>query len=190
MSDQSKTQQPAPSHIYYFSIGNGTWRGKFTFRVQSWRSACQERIGLKNGALAASLVLMQGLLGPASLLSKITARPQSGKFGKAENLVVLTKLGVTLYRLNEVYVLDPDGTTVSVLANERFGPVPVPHILTRTFEYPAKIHDDGLSSTYNMPLLGSPWILSYQVSDDHNGLDGKLTCAWAEATEKARRVMQ
>ncbi|ARZ72504.1 hypothetical protein SMD11_6928 [Streptomyces albireticuli] len=27
----------APSHVYYFAVGTGVWRGTFTFRVTSWR---------------------------------------------------------------------------------------------------------------------------------------------------------
>jgi hypothetical protein len=83
-------------------------------------------------------------------------------------------------------VLAPDGTGVTVVADERFGPVP--GVMGRKFTYPAEIHPSGLGSTYHMPLLGSPWTATYTVGADRKSLAGELVCDWAQATESARRV--
>jgi hypothetical protein len=177
----------APSHIYYFDVGAGEWRGQFTFRVTSWRRLRRARgVGLRNRGLVVAMALTQRLTGASRLESAIAAHPASGAFGVAENVVRLSKFGVTLYLLRERYVLAPDGTGVTVVADERFGPVP--GVMGRKFTYPAEIHPSGLGSTYHMPLLGSPWTATYTVGADRKSLAGELVCDWAQATESARRV--
>jgi hypothetical protein len=174
-----------PSHVYYFEVGAGTWRGTFTFRVTSWRGARRASIGLKNLLLVVTMQATQRTIGPSRLLSVVAAHPDEGEFGVADNRVELSALGLRLYDLRERYVLSPDGQGVKVFAHEHFGPVPV--ILTRQFEYPAEIRSDGLGSTYHMPLLGSPWTATYAVGDDRRSLAGTLICDWAQADERATR---
>lgn len=177
----------APSHVYYFSVGAGTWQGTFTFHVTSWSRFRKAReLGLKNQLLVIAMHMTQRITGGSRLDSTIVAKPSSGAFGEADNVVRLSKFGVTLYLLQERYVLDPDGSTVTVHAEERFGPLP--KILTRTFTYPAEIRDAGMASTYHMPLLGAPWTANYQVGPDRRTLSGELVCDWARATERATRV--
>ncbi|MBM7808046.1 hypothetical protein JOD57_003883 [Geodermatophilus bullaregiensis] len=176
----------APSHVYYFEIGAGTWRGTFSFRVTDWRGLLRSGIGVRNLVLVAAMALTQRLTGRARLRSVIMPRPEEGPFGTALNRVRLSRLGITLYDLDERYELAPDGTGVSVHAAERFGPIP--RILTRSFTYPALIRNGGMSSTYYMPLLGAPWTATYDVSADRRALSGTLTSAWAIATEDAVRV--
>ncbi len=176
----------APSHVYYFEIGAGTWRGTFAFSVTDWRALVRSGIGVRNHLLVVAMVLTQRLTGRTRLRSTIVPRPEEGPFGTALNRVRLSRFGITLYDLEERYVLDPDGTGVVVHADERFGPVP--KVLTRSFTYPARIRDGGKASTYYMPLLGAPWTASYRVSDDRRALSGTLTSGWAIATEDAARV--
>ncbi|MFG2985542.1 hypothetical protein ACGFYQ_30515 [Streptomyces sp. NPDC048258] len=177
----------APSHIYYFDVGAGNWQGEFTFRVTSWRRLRNTAgVGLRNRALVVAMALTQRLTGASRLESTIVATPSAGAFGVADNVVRLSKFGVTLYLLKERYLLAPDGRGVTVEANEQFGPVP--GILSRKFTYPAEIQPSGMGSTYHMPLLGSPWKATYQVGADRQSLAGELVCDWAKATENARRV--
>ncbi|MFL6098568.1 MAG: hypothetical protein ACJ71T_01280 [Actinomycetales bacterium] len=175
----------APSHIYYFDIGNGQWAGEFRFRVVDWRALRREHSGLKNVGLSVAMHFTQRLTGPARLSSIVTAAPNEGAFGVADNLVTLSKWGLTLYWLKERYVLDADGTSVAVHAHERFGPLR--GVFERRFDYPAEIHAGGMSSTYHMPLLGSAWKASYQVAPDLAHLSGTLVCTWALANEQAQR---
>lgn len=185
--DGSPSRSDAPSHVYYFDVGTGDWRGLFTFRVTSWRRLRRTRgVGLLNRALVVAMDLTQRLTGPSRLDSTIVASPSAGAFGVADNVVRVSKFGVTLYLLKERYVLAPDGRGVTVEANEQFSPVPA--ILTRKFTYPAEIHPSGLGSTYHMPLLGSPWTATYEVGADRQSLAGELVCDWAKATESARRI--
>jgi hypothetical protein len=176
----------APSHVYYFQVGTGTWHGSFAFRVTSWSRLRSGAIGWRNTLLVVVMQLSQWATGKSRLESTIIARPTAGAFGEADNTVRLSRFGVTQYLLRERYVLDPDGTRVTVHAKEQFGPVP--GILSRSFSYPAEIHPGGMSSTYHMPLLGDQWTASYQVTPDHNGLSGHLVSGWATATEQVRRV--
>jgi hypothetical protein len=179
-------ERSAPSHVYYFSIGAGAWRGAFTFRVTSLPTLLASRIGLVNCSLAVVMDLVQRSTGQSRIDSTIVAKPDEGAFGVAENVVRISKFGLTLYLLRERYVLDPDGTGVTVEAAERFGPVS--RLLSRTFTYPAKIYDGGMASTYYMPLLGSQWTATYRVAASRQQLSGALSCPWAEATETADRV--
>ncbi|UQX04602.1 hypothetical protein [Streptomyces sp. RerS4] len=186
-NNSAPSRSAAPSHIYYFDVGAGDWEGEFTFRVTSWRRLRNTRsIGLRNRALVVAMALTQRLTGASRLESTIVASPSAGAFGVADNVVRISKFGVTLYLLKERYLLDPDGRGVTVEANEQFSPVP--GILTRKFSYPAAIHPSGLRSTYHMPLLGSPWTATYEVGTDRQSLAGELVCDWAKATENARRA--
>jgi hypothetical protein len=175
-----------PSHVYYFSVGAGVWRGSFTFRITSWSVLLRADVGVKNGLLAFAMAVSQKLLGDAQLSSEIIPNPTQGTFGTADNTVKISQLGLTQYLLRERYILDPDGSRVRVEAQERFGPFP--GLLTRTFTYPAEIHSGGMTSTYHIPLLGSPWTANYTVSEDRSQLSGELVCSWAKAREAAHRV--
>ncbi len=173
------------SHVYYFEVGAGRWTGTFRFKVTSWREVRQAKIGIRNLLLVAALTLTLRVAGPSRLTSLVVPHLDEGECGVVDNAVALSSFGLTLYDLHERYVLDPDGRRVSVIARERFGPIP--RVLTRTFEYPAEIRQDGLGSIYHMPLLGSPWTATYEVGVDRRSLAGTLRCSWAEAHEQAVR---
>ncbi|MFD7320311.1 hypothetical protein ACFV9D_04345 [Streptomyces sp. NPDC059875] len=176
----------APNHVYYFDIGTGTWQGKATFRVTSWRRLMRSRIGLTNKLLATAMHIVERLTGAPRQESTIVAKPNEGEFGQADNVLRISKFGVTLYLLDEQYVLESNGTGVTVRAKERLGPVP--GLLTRAFTYSAEIRDEGMAATYRMPLLGTPWIANYQVATDRQSLLAELVCDWGTATEDTRRV--
>ncbi|MFE6833859.1 hypothetical protein ACFVFI_03305 [Streptomyces sp. NPDC057705] len=176
----------APNHVYYFDIGTGIWHGKATFRVTSWRRLVRSRIGLTNTLLVTAMHVVELLTGAPRQESTIVAKPNEGEFGVADNVVRISKFGVTLYLLEERYVLDSNGTGVVVKGNERLGPVP--GLLTRTFTYSAEIRDEGMAATYSMPLLGALWTADYQVAADRQSLFAKLVCDWGAATEETRRV--
>jgi hypothetical protein len=118
--------------------------------------------------------------------SAIVAKPDKGEFGEADNVLRISKFGVTLYLLVEQYVLDSNGTGVAVHGNERLGPVP--GLLTRTLNYSAEIRDDGMAATYHMPLLGTHWTGNYQVAADRQSILAELVCDWGTATEDTRRI--
>ncbi|MCU7820315.1 hypothetical protein [Kitasatospora sp. DSM 101779] len=177
----------APSHVYYFQVGTGVWHGHFTFRVTSWNRLRHSGIGPRNRLLVVAMQLSQWITGRSRLESTLRAKPSRGAFGEADNTVRLSRFGLTQYLLRERYVLDPDGTRVTVHAEERFGPLA--GFLTRSFTYPAEIHEGGLSSTYHMPLLGDRWTATYHVAPERDRLSGQLRCPWAAATEEVRRTV-
>ncbi|CAM5651918.1 hypothetical protein SNARM312S_00015 [Streptomyces narbonensis] len=123
----------APNRVYYFDIGTGTWHGKATFRVTSWRRLRRSRIGLTNKLLVTAMHVVERLTGAPKQESTIVAKPNEGEFGQDDNVVRISKFGVTLYLLEERYVLHSDGIGVTVLGDERLGPVP--RLLTRSFTY-------------------------------------------------------
>jgi hypothetical protein len=169
------------NQTYYFEIGAGRWRGRFSLRVTSWSALWHAPIGAKNRLLATAMAVVIKLGGSAALDSVLGGDPDRGPAGVATNVVRISKLGLTVYLLRESYTLDEDGTGVGVEADERFGPLP--GILQRHFRYPAVIHTAGMSSTYYMPLLGADWTASYQVDPDRRHIAGRLVCPWAEASE-------
>jgi hypothetical protein len=183
------TAQPArlaDNQTYYFSIGQGTWRGHFSFELTDRAALKRSGIGLKHRLLARGMGVMQGLAGNSRLDSKIWSSPDEGEFGVARNIVRISRFGITLYLLREQYTLDPDGTTVVVNARERFGPVPF--FLRNSKEHPAEIHADGMSSTYYMPLLGDDWTADYTVDSARRDISGVLRCPWARCTERMAKL--
>jgi hypothetical protein len=173
----------ADNQVYYFEVGQGTWRGTFAFRVTSWAGFRRDRIGLVNRFLAVSMALFQKLLPKATIDSRIQSDPAEGV---ARNEVRIHRLGLTLYLLNEEYTLNADGSDVAVHARERFGPIPF--LFRNEKRHPAVIHAGGLSSTYSMPLLGTAWTADYTVREDRRHIGGLLRCAWAEAIESMDKV--
>jgi hypothetical protein len=93
---------------------------------------------------------------------------------------------VTLYLLTERYALDPDGTRVHVVSDERFGPVPF--LFNVHKEAPARIKPEGMGAIYEIPLLGGDWIGDYSVQPDRDHLHARLECPWAFAEEEVARV--
>ena len=177
----------ADNQLYYFRVGKGTWTGRFSFHIENWRAFWRDRIGLKNRFLALSMVIAQKLLGTSTIVSTMRAFPEWGPNGVATNMVRIKKLGVTMYLLKEQYVLDPDGTKVYVHSRERFGPIPF--LFRMTKRHPARVHNEGRGSTYlDMPLLGTLWEGDYQVLEDQDHIDAKLTCEWAAAREIISRI--
>ncbi|MFD2011475.1 hypothetical protein [Streptomyces narbonensis] len=176
----------APNRVYYFDIGTGTWHGKATFRVTSWRRLRRSRIGLTNKLLVTAMHVVERLTGAPKQESTIVAKPNEGEFGQADNVVRISKFGVTLYLLEERYVLHSDGIGVTVLGDERLGPVP--RLLTRSFTYSAEIRDEGMAATYLMPLLGAMWTADYRVAPDRQSLFAELVCDWGRATEETRLI--
>jgi hypothetical protein len=88
----------ADNQTYYFTVGQGVWRGHFSFRLTDSHALRRDRIGLKTRLLARGMQFVQRLLGDSRLDS--------------------------LYLLNEQYTLNSDGRGVVVNAQERFGPIP------------------------------------------------------------------
>jgi hypothetical protein len=111
-SDVVSASQTAGNQVYYFDVGRGTWRGRFRFRVTSWRGFWQERSGIRNRFLVLGMAATQRVLGKATIDSRIRIFPGEGSFGVARNLVRIHKFRVTLYLLNESYMLDPNGMAV------------------------------------------------------------------------------
>jgi hypothetical protein len=171
--------------VYYLATGVGHWRGSFRFRVTSWRLLRAARIGLGNGLLVTMLHAMQRLTGAATIDSVIVALEAGGERPIARNAVRIRRFGVTLYSLDETYALDADGRSVTVEARERFGPIPF--LFRNVKRHGAVIGDDGRSSRYDMPLLGTPWVAEYEVSEDGREIRGRLRSPWAEASELMRK---
>jgi hypothetical protein len=174
------------NHIYYFEIGKGEWTGEFRFGVTDWNQFWKAKIGLKKRFLVLAMALAIKLCKRAVIHSRITAQPNKGAAGIASNSYRLYRLGITLFISNEDYILDADGSSVIVKARERFGPIPF--LFREDVEYPATIHEGGMSSTYYLPMLDSRWIAQYHVRSDRNEVSGVLDCNWGQAQEVMRRI--
>jgi hypothetical protein len=182
----SQPARLADNQAYYFTVGQGVWRGHFSFRITDREALRRAPIGFKHRFLARGMQLVQRLLGDSRLDSQIWASPDEGDFGVARNRVRISRFRITLYLLNERYTLNPDGKGVVVNALERFGPVPF--LFRNRKEHPAEIHAEGLSSTYWMPLLGTNWTADYTVAPSRRQIGGLLRCPWAECTESMAKT--
>ena len=107
------------SHVYYFDIGRGRWAGDFAFRVTDWSRLRRASIGATNLFLVVGMHTILRIFGKAQLDSVVTGDPDQGPAGVPNNVVRITKLGIPLYLLDERYDLDPNGTDVSVVSDER-----------------------------------------------------------------------
>ena len=175
------TSNLSDSQAYYFAIGRGRWRGRFAFRITDRSAFRQASLSLKNRLLLIGMSVTHRILRDSRIDSEIWAEPERGAAGVAGNTVRISHFGITLYLLRETYTLDPNGADVVVHAHERFGPIPF--LLKNEKEHPAVIHAEGMSSTYYIPLLGADWTATYTIAPDRRHIDGRLLCAWAEATE-------
>jgi hypothetical protein len=176
----------ADNHTYYFAIGEGVWRGHFSFRLTDRDALKRSRIGLKNRLLVAGLSLTQRLFGDSRIDSEIVASPDEGDFGVARNVVRISRFRITLYLVRESYTLDRDGRGVTVNSKDRFGPIPF--LFRGSNRYPAEIHTGGLTSTYYMPLLATDWTAKYEISPDRRNIAGVLRCAFCECTERMAKL--
>jgi hypothetical protein len=188
-SQRRVTGRPAratDNQTYYFAIGQGVWRGRFTYRLTDRNALKRDRIGLKNRLLARGMAFVQRMFGDSRLDSVIRASPDEGDFGVARNVVRISRFRITLYLLKEQYTLDRDGRGVVVNARERFGPIPF--LFRNRKEHPAEIHAGGTSSTYHMPLLGTAWTADYEVTPARDEIAGVLRCPWAECNERMAKL--
>jgi len=132
------------------------------------------------------MVVIQKVLGSLTILSTLRAFPAWGQAGVATNVVRIRKLGLTLYLLQEQYELHPNGSDLLVHSKERIGPIPF--LFRSTKRHPARIDAQGWHATYlDMPLLGTLWTGHYQVLEDEDHIDAKLTCRWASTSEVIAR---
>src|SRR5919204_408063 len=99
------------------------------------------------------LVGLLDLFGPAPIVSRLEGDPAAGDAGTVWNSVRIRQLGMTVYALNERYVLDRNGHGVRVVADERFGPIPF--LFRDHKEHTARIDDGGMRAVYDLPLLGT-----------------------------------
>jgi hypothetical protein len=176
----------AANYIYYFQVGVGHWTGTFDFALTDRTAFAAAELGMTNRLLAISMHCLIRLFGKAAIQSHITGQPNEGVAGVARNLVIIRKFGITLYRLQEHYILQPNGRDVWVKSQERFGPIPF--LLNNRKQHPAEILDHGMASVYYIPLLGAQWIGRYTVRQDCNHIESTLTCPWAVAHEVIDRV--
>lgn len=174
------------NQIYYFQIGLGDWTGKFDLKLTSWERFWRDPIGVKNRFLVISMLLFLKLTGKARIDSRLEGFSEQGDAGIVKNRVRISRFRLTLYLLVEEYVLDRDCRSVWVRSDERFGPVPF--LFASSKEHPAEISDSGMTSVYQMPLLGTDWVGRYTVREDRDHIDAILTCGWAEGEEVIDRV--
>lgn len=185
-SDGTTEKATRANHRYYFDTGVGYWTGTFTFTVTDWRAFWDERVGIVNRFLVISMAFVMTLFDEARITSILEGFPAEEPAGVVTNEVRITLWRITLYLLNERYVMHPDGRGVTVDSKERFGPIPF--LFTVDKAHPAEVVEGGKRAIYYMPLLGADWIGRYQVEGDGDRIESVLSCDWAEGTEVIERV--
>jgi hypothetical protein len=183
MSTTSNAPSTASNRRYYLELGQGRWTGKFSFHMTDWRRFWKDHLGIVNRLLGLMMAAWQTVFGDSKIDSNLVGYPDENR---AANLVRIHRFGITLYLLQEQYLLHKDGRNVTVVSYERFGPVPF--LFGDHKNHPAEIHDPGTSSTYYMPLLGTGWMGDYQIADDKNHVKARLVSPWAYSEEIISRV--
>jgi hypothetical protein len=171
------------SHVYYFEIGKGSWRGTFSFRITDFKKFFSARLGFVNKCLCLLTHFLLKLFGPAKIGSRIEPFPERSA---ATNDIFMKKLGLVIYRQVIEYRLDPDGEHVTVVGWERHGPIPF--LLKHTIEHWGAIHEGGMKSTYRIPMLGDTFVACYAVAANRNFIESHMQCPWAEAQERLWRA--
>src|SRR5258708_2647719 len=183
-------QQPgdAANQVYYLSVGQGEWIGRFTFTITNWDAFHRDRIGVVNRFLALCFVVSMRIAGWGAITSALV-RIHDGIPGiRVRNHVRIHRFGITLYVLNETYTLDADGRGVVVDASDRFGPLPF--LFRNQKHHTAEVVDEGMRAVYTLPLLGAQWTAVYQVRPDRRHIDSMLTSRWAVAHERIDKVKE
>jgi len=171
------------NQAYYLDVGLGEWRGVFTFTLTDWEAFWRDRLRPLDRFIWLWLIAIFKLVGWAGIVSRLERADGPGI--RVHNRLRIHRLGLTLYRLEEVYTLDEDGTDVVVDARERFGPIP--HLFTDRKRHTARITEGGMRAVYTLPLLGAEWTAVYRVQRDRRHVASTLTCAWARAYERIGR---
>ncbi len=172
--------------IYYAQIGNGEWTGTFSFTITKWKLFWRDKIGVWDRLFSIANHLNNYLFGVSKIISVLKVYPLLGPAGTITNIVFIKKLGITIYELDERYVLHPDGSQVYVHSRERLGPFPF--LFNRHKKHPARILKGGEGAVYlDMPILGTLWEGNYTVSATKEKIDAKLHCAWAEGRESIHK---
>jgi hypothetical protein len=186
--DHSTSGAPPANQVYYLKVGQGEWRGRFTFALTDWGAFRRDRIGLVNRFLALCFVATMRIAGWGAITSALRQVPDDGPAVRVRNHVRIHRFGVSLYVLDETYTLGADGSGVVVDARERFGPVPF--LFRNRKHHTAQVFDGGMRAVYPLPLLGATWTAVYLVQADLRHIDSTLTSAWAEAHEQIGKVKE
>lgn len=174
-----------PAREYYFEVGPGRWEGTFDFRVTDWRAFLGASVGVVDRLLVVAMAATVALLGAATITSRVEAHPDRGEAGVATNDIRVTKLGLPLYTLAEEYRLAGNCRDVTVVVEERFGPIP--GVLENGKEHPAAVAP-GPQTVYDVPLLGVDWSGRVEPAADRDRIAGEFTCRWAVVNEELGRV--
>jgi hypothetical protein len=186
--DQHATGTVPANQVYYLEVGQGDWRGRFTFRVVDWQAFMRDDLGLVDRFLSLWLIGTTSVLGWSTITSTLRQLESAARGIRVGNHVRIHRFGVTLYLLSETYTLGDDGSSVEVDAFERFGPVPF--LFGNHKQHTADVSDGGMRAVYTLPLLGTLWTAVYEVQPDRRHINSTLSCDWAEAHEIIGKVSE
>lgn len=172
--------------IYYREIAEGLWRGRFDFEISNFGSFLRSKGRAFDKVLALLLEGLRHLPGHAEMTGEIRCDPKEGPAGVAYVDVGVQRFGLEIFHLEGRYGLQPDGKSVVIEIEERFGPPGSP--LRRKKEARAVVDQGGRRATYEMPLFGdTPWTGIYQIAADQRHLSASYRSAWGEARESMER---
>jgi hypothetical protein len=182
----TSTRNQAANVVYYLEVGIGDWIGTFAFRMSDWKAFRRDTISLRNRFLTLFMFTVGRLFRTSRITSHLEQRPDENGLRVVRNIVRISNLGLTVYLLDEDYILSLDGSHARVVSNERFGPVP---FLFKDHKIcSAEIRDSGMQAVYQIPLLGADWTGVYNVGQTHQHIESVITCQWAEARESINKV--
>jgi hypothetical protein len=172
--------------VYYQEIAEGLWRGRFDFEIFDLLAFLRADGRAFDKGLALLLEGLRHLPGHAEMSGEIRCAPEEGTDGVAYVDVGVRRFGWELFHLEGRYALQPDGRSVAIEIDERFGPPGSP--LRRNKRARAVIDQEGRRATYEMPLFGAlPWTGVYQIGADRRQLSAAYRSAWGEARESMER---
>lgn len=172
--------------VYYREIAEGLWRGRFDFEIFDFASFLRSDGAPVDKVLALILEGLRHLPGHAEMSGEIRCDPREGQEGVAYVDVGVRRFGWEIFRLEGRYALQPDGRSVAIEIDERFGPPGSP--FWRNKRAQAVIDQGGRRATYVMPLFGDvPWTGVYRIEPGQRRLSAAYRSTWGEAKESMER---
>lgn len=137
-------------NLIYFNRNAGEWNWAAHLEIKSWVEFQKSPLSIFNKLRVMGLVLAQMMLGHFQMWTKV-------EFGEDQSEVRhstrIKKWGLSWYRSEKIFTLDPDGHGILLQGSEYFWPA-----LFRPAPFKSQegiVDSSATKATYQMPFLGS-----------------------------------
>lgn len=137
-------------NLVYFNRNAGEWNWAAQFKITSWMEFKSSPLSVLNKLRLMGLVLSQWMLGQFQMWTKVEI--VENQF-EVRHSTRINKWGISWYRSEKIFKLDPDGHGIHLQGFEYLWPAmfrPVPFK-----PQGGTVDSSATTATYQMPFLGS-----------------------------------